>query len=120
MNIEQIRHWALALPDTDEGFPFGPDTLIFKVAGKMFLGLSLEAIPPRFNFKAPPEVHLELRERWPSVTPGYHMNKQHWSTVVLDGTVPSALLQQWVEGSWTSVVAGMSASERRRLQALRG
>jgi predicted DNA-binding protein (MmcQ/YjbR family) len=120
MNAETIRSWALALPDTDEGFPFGPDTLIFKVAGKMFLALSLDDSPPRFNFKAPPEVHVELRERWPAVMPGYHMNKQHWSTVVLDGSVPPAMLQQWVEGSWASVVAGMPAAERRRLQALRG
>lgn len=77
MNVEEIRDYAIAKVDAEEGFPFGESTLVFKVKGKIFLLLSLEAEPLQFNAKCDPERAMELREQFDAVLPGYHMNKKH-------------------------------------------
>ncbi len=97
MNIEEIRDFALSLPDSSEGFPFGPTVLVFKTNGKMFLLLPLDTDQTQFNVKADPEWAIELRERFPEVIlPGYHMNKTHWNTVVVNGTLNAALLKEMI------------------------
>ena len=104
MNIETLRQHCLAKSGVEEGLPFGPNTLVFKVAGKMFLLAALDAVPLQFNAKCDPDNAVLLREQYPCVQPGYHMNKQHWNTLIVDGTVSDKLLQQWIDDSYNLVV----------------
>ncbi len=103
MNVEDIRDYALALGDVEEGFPFGEDTVVFKTNKKLFLLLSLARDPLSFNVKCDPEKALELRGEYESVLPGYHMNKKHWNTVIVDGTISSKLLKQFITDSYNLV-----------------
>lgn len=100
MNIEDIRNHCISKPGAEEGFPFGNDTLVFKVKGKIFLLAGLNSDPLQFNVKCNPDKALELREKYPCVIPGYHMNKKHWNTVVIDGSVSATLLKQWIDESY--------------------
>jgi predicted DNA-binding protein (MmcQ/YjbR family) len=103
MNAEQIREYCVSKPGVEESLPFGDDTLVFKVEGKMFLLLALDEQPPRFNVKCDPEEAIALRQKYSSVLPGYHMNKLHWNTVVCDGVVPSKQLKQFIDASYDLV-----------------
>lgn len=100
MNIEDIRNHCISKPGAEEGFPFGNDTLVFKVKGKIFLLAGLNSDPLQFNVKCNPDKALELREKYPCVIPGYHMNKKHWNTVIIDGSVSATLLKQWIDESY--------------------
>ena len=106
MDIEQLREYCIGKPDVEEGFPFGPEVLVFKVSGKMFLLLPLDTLPLQFNVKCDPEKAVELREQYSSVIPGYHMNKNHWNTVIADGSLSNTLLQQFVDDSYELVKKG--------------
>lgn len=99
-----------------EEFPFGDSTLVFKVLGKMFAltGIEFESI----NLKADPEEAMELRERYQSVQPGYHMNKKHWNTVILDGSVPDKLLMRWIDRSYDLVAAGLTKTQKQTLDTM--
>jgi len=97
MNIEILREYCLSKPHAEEGFPFGEDTLVFKVNRKIFLLVGLSSEPLQFNVKCSPDKALELREQYPCVVPGYHMNKRHWNTIVVDGSVSSKLLKEWMD-----------------------
>lgn len=114
MDLADVRDYCLAQPEATEDQPFGPDVLVFKVAGKMFALLSLDAIPPRVNLKVEPERGVELRERYEAVEPGRHMNKRHWVTVTLGG-VPNGLLRELIDDSYRLVVAGLRKADRERL-----
>ena len=103
MNIEELRDYCLSLPDVEEGQPFGPDVLVYKVKGKIFLLTGLDQNPIRFNVKCDPEKVEELREQYPCVLPGYHMNKKHWNTIVADGSVSRKQLLQWIDDSYQLV-----------------
>ena len=104
MDIESLREYALQQPGATEGFPFGEDTLVFKVKDKMFLLTGLESDPLQFNVKCDPDKAIELRETYNYVLPGYHMNKKHWNTIVVDGSVSNAMLKEWIDHSYTLVV----------------
>lgn len=104
MDIEVIRDYCLSKPDAIETLPFGPDTLVFKVNEKIFLLLPLDAEQPQFNVKCDPDLALELRESYPAVKPGFHMNKKHWNTIVLDGSIPAKLIKEWIDHSYELVV----------------
>jgi len=99
-----------------EEFPFDEETLVFKVAGKIFLLASLETIPLQINLKCDPEKAIELREEYESVQPGYHMNKKHWNTILIDGTVPDRKVFEWIDDSYNLVVAGLKKSERNLIE----
>ena len=103
VNAEDIRHYCLQLPGAGESFPFGNDTLVFKVNGKIFLLLSLDSTPLQFNVKCDPAEAELLRERHAAVKPGYHMNKKHWNTVICDGSVPKKLILEWIQNSYDLV-----------------
>ena len=103
MNIESLREYCLSKPGAEETLPFGPDTLVFKVNGKVFLLVGLDAEDLRFNVKCDPDKAIELREEYPCVLPGFHMNKKHWNTIVVDGSVSNALLKEWIDHSYTLV-----------------
>lgn len=106
MNIEELRDHCLAKPGVTEGFPFGEDTLVFRVAEKIFLLIGL-AEANRFNVKCHPERAIELREQHPEVQPGYHMNKKLWNTVYMDGTLTRRQLIEMIDHSYSEVVAGL-------------
>lgn len=104
MDIEQLRNFALSLANTEEGFPFGEETLVFKINGKIFLLTGLDAYPVQFNVKCDPDEAIELRERYPeAVLPGYHMNKKHWNTIIVDGTLSNKQLQGFITQSYELV-----------------
>jgi predicted DNA-binding protein (MmcQ/YjbR family) len=106
MNIDQLREYCLSKPDTEETLPFGPDTLVFKVNGKVFLLAGLDNAPLQFNVKCDPEKAIELREAFPQhVLPGYHMNKKHWNTIIVDGKIASRQLKEFIDDSY-GLVAG--------------
>ncbi len=115
MDLDAIRAHFLDYEQCTEGFPFGPDVLVFKVAGKMFGLISIDAVPPRINVKCDPDRALELRAQYAAVEPGYHMSKKHWNTVVLDGSVPDDLVRGWVDGSYSLVAEGLPKKVRDTL-----
>ena len=106
MNIESLRAYCLSKPGVEETLPFGPDTLVYKVGGKAFLLTGLDNSELRFNVKCDPVVAEELRERHSCVLPGYHMNKKHWNTIVVDGSVSTAQLKEWIDHSYALVSGG--------------
>lgn len=106
MNIETIRDYCLSKEDAEETLPFGPDVLVFKVNSKAFLLLPLDTDELRFNVKCNPELALELREQYASILPGYHMNKKHWNTIIVDGTISSKLIKEWIDHSYELVSTG--------------
>jgi predicted DNA-binding protein (MmcQ/YjbR family) len=104
LDFEEIREWVLGFPGVKEDFPFGENSLVFKVKDKMFLLLALDETPGRFNLKSDPELSVALREEYPeTVLPGYHMNKKHWNTIVLDGRLPDRQIKQLIESSYNLV-----------------
>ena len=103
MDIETIRSYCLEKEGAEESFPFGEETLVFKVGGKIFLLLSLDAMPTQFNVKCDPDEALELREQYDSILPGYHMNKTHWNTVIVDGSLSASLLKSLMDASYDLV-----------------
>jgi len=115
MNIETLRAYCIAKKSVEETFPFGEDTLVFKVAGKMFLLTSLSASPLQFNAKCDPDRAVELREQYDSIQPGYHMNKQHWNTVIVDGSIPAKLLRELIDDSYKLVVKSLPKKQQEGL-----
>ena len=103
MNIEQLREYCLAKKGATEEFPFDETTLVFKVMGKMFALTDLEE-DFSINLKCDPEKAIELRAKYPTVLPGYHMNKKHWNTIIIDGSVPDNLLYSWIDDSYQLIV----------------
>lgn len=102
MNIEELRDYCLQKHGVTEGFPFGEDTLVFKIGGKVFILASLDD-GNRFNAKCDPELAVELREQHDEVKPGYHMNKTHWNTVYMDGSLSVKQLHEMVDHSYNLV-----------------
>ncbi|PWT95259.1 MAG: MmcQ-like protein [Bacteroidetes bacterium] len=105
MNIEELREYALSKPGASESFPFGENTLVFKVKDKIFLLAGLDEHPLQFNVKCDPDKAIELREQYAAVKPGYHMNKKHWNTVVVDGSVDNRMIKSFIDHSF-ELVAG--------------
>jgi predicted DNA-binding protein (MmcQ/YjbR family) len=116
MNIESLREYCLAKKATTEEFPFGAETLVFKVKGKMFLLVGLDNDPLQFNVKCDPDKAVELRDQYDAIQPGYHMNKKHWNTVVVDGTVPFRLLKEMIDDSYHLVVQSLPRKDREELE----
>jgi predicted DNA-binding protein (MmcQ/YjbR family) len=104
MDIEQLRDYCLSKPEAQEGFPFGEGTLVFKVKNKIFLLVGLEKQPLQFNVKCDPEKAIELREEYPCILPGYHMNKKYWNTIIVDGTLSSQQLKGFIDHSYELVI----------------
>ncbi len=101
LNIEEIRNYALLKREVTEGFPFGESTLVLKTGGKIFLLAGLDAQPLSINLKCEPDKAEELREEFPeNILPGYHMNKKHWNTLVLDGRLRNSLIKELIDHSY--------------------
>jgi len=103
MNIEELRDYVLSIEDVSESFPFGEDTLVFKTNNKIFLLVSLASSPLQFNVKCDPEKAMELREQYSCILPAYHMNKKHWNTVIIDGTLSKSQLKAFIKDSHTLI-----------------
>jgi predicted DNA-binding protein (MmcQ/YjbR family) len=116
MNIEDIRNYCISKKGVTEGFPFDNDTLVFKVAGKMFALVNLEG-DLRINLKCEPSKALELREQFTAVIPGYHMNKKHWNTVKIDGLIKDNLVMEWIDNSYNLVIEKLTLAERKSLNS---
>lgn len=103
----------LAKPGAEETTPFGPDVLVYKVGGKMFALTVPDEFPARINLKCDPERSIVLREQHEAVLPGYHMNKRHWNTLVLDGSLPSKLVAELIDHSYELVAASLPKKRAR-------
>jgi predicted DNA-binding protein (MmcQ/YjbR family) len=112
---EALANFLLSFPEASEDQPFGPEVDVYKVAGKMFAILSPEDDPPAISLKCDPLIAVELREEYKSVAPGYHLNKTHWNTVTLNGSVPEQELKKMISHSYEQVVAGLPKTLRDKL-----
>lgn len=116
MTPDRLKAVCLAFTGAGEEFPFGERLSVFKVGGKLFALSALGHRPLSVNLKCDPELALHLRDSYPAVTPGWHMNKRHWNTVVLDdGSLPDQLILDLIEDSYDLVVAGLPRALRERL-----
>ena len=115
MNIESFREFCLDKPGVSEGFPFDTNTLVFKVAGKMFALTNIDLFQS-VNMKCDPEYAIELRETFQGIKPGYHMSKKHWNTVSTESDVPDKLILELVDQSYNLVVKSLTKGLRDGLQ----
>ncbi len=120
MNFRQLREYCSSKAGVEETFPFSEEVLVFKVAGKMFALTNLVALPLSVNLKCDPDRAVELRERYAAVQPGYHMNKTHWNTVEIDGSVADEEVYGWIDDSYTLVVRSLKRADREALMTKTG
>lgn len=112
MDLPDAIALFLSKPGAEETTPFGPDVLVYKVGGKMFALTAPDDFPASINLKCDPERSIELRETWQAITPGYHMNKKHWNTLLLDGSVPTKLIRELIDHSYDLVVKSLPKNRR--------
>jgi predicted DNA-binding protein (MmcQ/YjbR family) len=115
MRPSALRERCLDFPGAEETFPFGPETSVFKVAGKMFAISALAQSPLRVSVKCEPSLAEQLRDAHSAVLPGYHLNKRHWNTVIIDGSLPQQMITDMIEDSYDLIVSKLAASRRREL-----
>ena len=115
MRAAALRDHCLTFAGSEETFPFGPETSVFKVAGKVFAISGLGQTPLRIALKCDPPLAEQLRQSHPAVLPGYHLNKRHWNTVVIDGSLPEAMIKDMIEDSYDLVVSQLPRSQRQAL-----
>ena len=119
MNIELLREYCITKPAVTEEFPFDQDALVFKVLGKMFALTSLkkwEEGNPSVNLKCDPEKAEELRGKYESIKPGFHMNKKHWNTIELfQNELPNTFIQKLIDDSYHLVIKGMTKKQQAEL-----
>ena len=120
MDYRQARNYLLQRPEAREDFPFGPDVAVFKIDSKMFATLVEEDRLARMNLKCDPHEALMLRDIFPAVVPGYHMNKTHWNTVYLDGSIPRGELERMIDASYALVVGKLTRKQRTALEVRHG
>lgn len=116
--MDSLREYLLSKPGSTEEYPFGPEAMVFKVGGKMFGLLAWEEVPVYVSLKCDPERSQELRERHTGINGAYHMNKMHWHSVALDGSVELDLARDLIDRSYELVVATLPGKVRERLQRL--
>lgn len=116
MDLDELCGYCTNKPGSIDGYPFGPGALVMKVAGKMFAIIGDEADPPTISLKCDPEEAPLLRSSYAAVRPGYHLNKRHWNTVTLDGSVPDDVVRGWIDDSYDLVLAGLSKRVREDLR----
>ena len=120
MSPAQVRQYLLSKPEAFEDFPFGPDVAVLKVGAKMFATLSQSKDGAGINLKCDPHEAVILRDIFQAIRPGYHMNKRHWNTVTLDGSIPDGELERMMDNSYALVVKGMRRAERQALEIRHG
>lgn len=119
MHAEEIREYCITKKGVTESFPFDETTLVFKVMNKMFLLVALDAIPVQFNAKCEPEKAIELREQYPDfILPGYHMNKQHWNTIICADFLNEKQTKQLIDDSYSLIVNSLPKKTIAELNSL--
>ena len=113
MTPDELRRWCLERPGAEETFPFGQEVSVFKARGKMFALSKLGARPLTVSVKCDPELATELRRTYPAIRPGYHLNKRHWNTLTLDGSLPDSMVRDLIEDSY-DLVSGPPPRRRAR------
>jgi predicted DNA-binding protein (MmcQ/YjbR family) len=116
MNVEDLREYCLVKKAVTESFPFDETTLVFKVMNKMFCLLSLNKI--QVNLKNSPDKNIDLRAHYSAIIPGYHMNKEHWNTIELDGSVPPKLIKQLIDESYILIVKSLPKKKQEEFKNL--
>lgn len=114
VDIEAYRSYCLKKKGVSETFPFDEGTLVYKVMGKMFALTNVDTFES-INLKCDPGIALQLRELYEGVGPGYHMNKNHWNTIKIDGCIPDSLIYQWIDNSYNLVVEKLPKEDRAKL-----
>ncbi len=115
MDAAALRSWCVQHTGAVEDFPFGPEHSVFKVAGKMFALSALDRTPLEVSVKCEPDLAVALRDTYAAIRPGYHLNKRHWNTITLDGSLPDALVRDLIEDSYDLVVSGLPKRVREQL-----
>jgi predicted DNA-binding protein (MmcQ/YjbR family) len=118
ITLDALREYCCSKPVVVETFPFDEDTLVFKVMGKMFALTNIRALELSVNLKCDPDWALILRDHYTAVTPGYHMNKRHWNTVLIDGSIPDDEVREMIDHSYHLVVKGLKKGDREQLATL--
>lgn len=116
MTAAKLRKWCLDRPGATEEFPFGPEVTVFKVGGKIF-AISGLADPLKVSVKCEPELARRHRASYPAVNPGYHLNKRHWNTITIDGSMPDRLVLDMIEDSYDLIVESLPRRAREALTA---
>jgi len=116
MNIEEVREYCLSKKGVTESFPFDETTLVFKVMNKMYCLLGLDNF--KVSLKNDPDKNIELRAHYPAIYEGYHLNKQHWNTIELDGTVPGKLIREMIDDSYEIIVESLTKKLKEELKNL--
>ena len=115
MTPRALRKLCLGFPGAFEDFPFGPEHSVFKVAGKLFAISALDRKPLEVSVKCEPELAVALRGSYPAIRPGYHLNKRHWNTITLDGSIPDRLVRDMIEDSYDLVVSALPKRVQKEL-----
>lgn len=118
IHVDEISEFCLKMPGVSYDFPFGEDLMVFRVMDKIFLLTSLQSVPLSINVKADPEQAIEWREEYDAIIPGFHMNKKHWNTVRLDGSLSNPFVQEIIRHSYDCVVKGLSKKLKEELSHL--
>jgi predicted DNA-binding protein (MmcQ/YjbR family) len=116
VDATELRSWCLRQPGAIEDFPFGPEFSVFKVSGKMFALSALDRTPLEVSVKCEPELAVGLRDAHPAIRPGYHLNKRHWNTITIDGSLADQLVRDLVEDSYDLVVSALPKRTREQLE----
>lgn len=111
MNIEKVRSYCLKKEYVTESFPFNEETLVFKAKDKIFC-LSRISPPYSISLKCDPELAADLRERYSEVTPGYHLNKTHWNTILIEGSVPDKEILSWIDHSYDLIIKSLPKKKK--------
>jgi predicted DNA-binding protein (MmcQ/YjbR family) len=117
MGREGVLAFCTAMPGATEDYPFGDGVAVFRVGGKMFALVPLDAEPATVNLKCDPDLALELRDRFPAVRPGWHQDKRHWNTVELDGSLDDDEVREMIEHSYELIVARLPRAQRDRIRS---
>jgi predicted DNA-binding protein (MmcQ/YjbR family) len=115
MDASELRRWCLRHAGAIEDFPFGPEHSVFKVAGKMFALSALERAPLEVSVKCEPDLAVQLRNTYPAIRPGYHLNKRHWNTITLDGSLADQFVRELIEDSYDLIVSALPKRTREGL-----
>jgi predicted DNA-binding protein (MmcQ/YjbR family) len=114
MNIEEVREYCLSLPGAKEDMPYGPDWLIFRIEGKIFLHMRLDIPDTTIAIKLPPEEGEELREKYDCITPAYHLNKKHWNDIRIESVFSNRQIQNWIEESYHLVLSNLPLKVKQK------
>jgi predicted DNA-binding protein (MmcQ/YjbR family) len=116
MTKKEAREYCLSLPGASSDFPFDQVTEVFRLRGKMFALMSSTNQPGRINLKCDPPLARDLRDRYPAVVPGYHMNKEHWNTVILDGSLPDEMVRGMIDHSYDLILDSLPKKQQQEIR----